>query len=80
MAAVLANGTTVLKNAAREPEIGNLVDMLNFMGARIEGKDSDKLTVHGVTELRPADCHIIPDRIETGTYLLAIAATGGPER
>ncbi len=77
MAAVLAEGTTVLKNAAREPEIGNLVDMLNGMGARIEGRDGDCLTIHGVDSLRPADCTIIPDRIEAGTYLIAIAATGG---
>ena len=77
MAAVLAEGTTVLKNAAREPEVGNLVEMLNKMGARIEGRDTDRLTIHGVKELIPADCTIIPDRIETGTYLIAIAATGG---
>jgi UDP-N-acetylglucosamine 1-carboxyvinyltransferase len=77
MAAVLAEGTTVLKNAAREPEIGNLIDMLLSMGARIEGKDSDKLVIHGVKRLNPAECSIIPDRIETGTYLIAIAATGG---
>lgn len=77
MAAVLAEGTTVLKNAAREPEVGNLIDMLNKMGARIEGRDTDKLTVYGVKTLVPADCTIIPDRIETGTYLIAIAATGG---
>jgi UDP-N-acetylglucosamine 1-carboxyvinyltransferase len=77
MAAVLAEGTTVLKNAAREPEIGNLIDMLLSMGARIEGKDSDKLIIHGVKRLNPAECSIIPDRIETGTYLIAIAATGG---
>ena len=77
MASVLAEGTTILKNAAREPEIGNLVDMLNGMGARIEGRDTDKLTIHGVTHLNPADCMIIPDRIETGTYLIAIAASGG---
>ncbi len=77
MAAVLAEGTTVLKNAAREPEIGNLVDMLNGMGAKIEGKNSDRLIVSGVKSLRPADCEIIPDRIEAGTYLIAIAATGG---
>ncbi len=77
MASVLAEGTSVLKNAAREPEIGNLVDMLNGMGARIEGKDSDRLIIHGVSQLAPADCTIIPDRIETGTYLIAIAATGG---
>lgn len=77
MAAVMAEGTTVLKNAAREPEIGNLVDMLNGMGAKIEGRDTDKLTIHGGTDLIPANCSIIPDRIETGTYLIAIAATGG---
>jgi len=77
MAAVLAEGTTVLKNAAREPEIGNLIEMLTGMGAQIEGKNSDRLTIHGVTSLKPADCTIIPDRIEAGTYLIAIAATGG---
>jgi len=77
MAAVQAEGETVLKNAAREPEVGNLIDMLNGMGARIEGKGTDRLTIHGVDRLSPADCSIIPDRIETGTYLIAIAATGG---
>lgn len=77
MAAVLADGKTILKNAAREPEIGNLVDMLIGMGARIEGRDTDKLTIYGVKELTPADCTVIPDRIETGTYLIAIAASGG---
>lgn len=77
MAAVLAEGKTVLKNAAREPEITNLVDMLNSMGAKIEGRESDRLTVYGVESLRPANTSIIPDRIETGTYLIAIAATGG---
>lgn len=77
MAAVLAEGTTILKNAAREPEIGNLVDMLNSMGARIEGRDSDRLIVHGVKQLYPADCAVISDRIEAGTYLLALAASGG---
>ena len=80
MAAVLAEGTTVIKNAAREPEIGNLVDMLTQMGAQIEGKGSDRLVIKGVKTLTPADCAIIPDRIETGTYLIAIAATGGAGR
>jgi UDP-N-acetylglucosamine 1-carboxyvinyltransferase len=80
MAAVLAEGTTVLKNAAREPEVGNLIDMLNQMGADIRGKDSDKLTVHGVESLGVADSIVIPDRIEAGTYLIAIAATGGSGR
>jgi UDP-N-acetylglucosamine 1-carboxyvinyltransferase len=77
MAAVLAEGTTVLKNAAREPEVGNLIDMLVGMGAKIEGKGTDRLTIEGVSHLSPADCAIIPDRIEAGTYLIAIAATGG---
>jgi UDP-N-acetylglucosamine 1-carboxyvinyltransferase len=77
MAAVQAEGTTVLKNAAREPEVGNLIDMLIGMGAKIEGKGTDRLTIHGVEKLSPADCAIIPDRIEAGTYLIAIAATGG---
>jgi UDP-N-acetylglucosamine 1-carboxyvinyltransferase len=77
MAAALAKGTTVIKNAAREPEIGNLIDMLVGMGAKIEGKDGDRLTIHGVEKLSPADCEIIPDRIEAGTYLIAVAAAGG---
>ncbi len=77
MASVLAEGTTVLKNAAREPEIGNLIDMLNQMGADIHGKGSDVLTISGVSSLGVADCRVIPDRIEAGTYLIAIAATGG---
>ncbi len=80
MAATLAKGTTVLKNAAREPEIGNLVDMLNAMGAKISGRGTDVLTIEGVAALHPADCRIIADRIEAGTYLLAIAATGGSGR
>lgn len=77
MAATLAQGTTVLKNAAKEPEIGNLVDMLVGMGAKIEGRGTDNLTIHGVEKLQPADCTVIPDRIEAGTYLIAIVATGG---
>ena len=77
MAAVLAEGTTVIKNAAREPEIGNLVDMLVNMGAAIEGKNSDQLTIHGVKALEATSSAIIPDRIEAGTYLIAVAATGG---
>ncbi|OGR05805.1 MAG: UDP-N-acetylglucosamine 1-carboxyvinyltransferase [Deltaproteobacteria bacterium RIFOXYD12_FULL_50_9] len=77
MAAVLAEGTTVIKNAAREPEIGNLVDMLTGMGAKIIGRDSDRLVIHGVTALHSAETTIIPDRIETGTYLIAVGAAGG---
>lgn len=77
MAAVLAKGTTIIKNAAREPEVGNLVEMLQAMGADIEGKDTDLLTVHGVSKLKAVDTTVIPDRIETGTYLIAVGATGG---
>jgi len=77
MAATLAQGVTIIKNAAREPEIGNLVDMLIKMGAEIEGRGSDRLVIHGVERLSATEHSIIPDRIETGTYLIAIAATGG---
>jgi len=77
MASVMARGTTIIKNAAREPEVGNLIDMLTGMGAEIEGRDTDRLIVHGVQSLHPATTTIIPDRIETGTYLIAVAATGG---
>src|SRR5579859_5807371 len=77
MAAVLADGQTVLANAAREPEIGDLARCLNAMGARIEGIDSDRLTIDGVERLHGAEHAIIPDRIETGTYACAAAITGG---
>jgi UDP-N-acetylglucosamine 1-carboxyvinyltransferase len=77
MAAALAHGTTVIKNAAREPEIGNLIDMLIAMGADIEGKDSERLTIHGVESLTAAESTIIPDRIEAGTYAIAVGAAGG---
>ncbi len=77
MAASLADGRTVLANAAREPEIGDLARCLNAMGARIEGIDSDRLTVEGVACLHGASHAIIADRIETGTYACAAAITGG---
>jgi UDP-N-acetylglucosamine 1-carboxyvinyltransferase len=77
MAAVFARGTTVIKNAAREPEVGNLIDLLTAMGAEIQGRDSDRLIVHGVEKLQPAEMTIIPDRIETGTFMIAVAAAGG---
>jgi UDP-N-acetylglucosamine 1-carboxyvinyltransferase len=77
MAAALAKGTTVIKNAAREPEIANLIDMLTAMGADIDGKNSDRLTVHGVEKLTAAESTIIPDRIEAGTYAIAVGAAGG---
>ena len=77
MAATLADGRTVLANAAREPEIGDLARCLVAMGARIEGIDSDRLTIEGVERLHAAEHAIIPDRIETGTYACATAITGG---
>jgi UDP-N-acetylglucosamine 1-carboxyvinyltransferase len=77
MAAVLAKGETVIKNAAREPEVTNLVDMLISMGARIKGRNSDRLNIQGVKSLKPAEITTIPDRIETGTYLIAIGTAGG---
>ena len=77
MAATLAQGTSVLHNAAMEPEIGDLVRMLNEMGARIEGVDTATLTIHGVDSLGGCDHAIIPDRIEAGTFLCAVAAACG---
>ena len=77
MAAVLAKGTTVLENAAREPEIADLIDLLVAMGAKIEGRGTDKLTIHGVDRLHGASHAVLPDRIETGTYAVAGAITGG---
>ncbi|MEC9345351.1 MAG: UDP-N-acetylglucosamine 1-carboxyvinyltransferase [Pseudomonadota bacterium] len=77
MAAALAKGTTVLENAAREPEIGDLVDLLVAMGARIEGRGSARLVVHGVDRLHGCRHRVLPDRIETGTYAVAAAITGG---
>ncbi|WP_298138785.1 UDP-N-acetylglucosamine 1-carboxyvinyltransferase [Acidiferrobacter sp.] len=77
MAASLADGTTVIENAAREPEITDLADCLNRMGARVSGAGSAVLTIEGVSELHGARHDIIPDRIETGTYLVAAAMTGG---
>ena len=77
MAASLAEGRTVIKNAAREPEIGNLIDMLKNMGAEIEGRGSDEITIHGVKRLVASETEIIPDRIEAGTYCIAVGATGG---
>ncbi|HEY4044281.1 MAG TPA: UDP-N-acetylglucosamine 1-carboxyvinyltransferase [Rhodopila sp.] len=77
MAASLAEGRSVLANAAREPEIGDLATCLIAMGARIEGIGSDKLVVEGVDRLHGADHTIIPDRIETGSYACAAAISGG---
>lgn len=77
MAATLADGTTVLENAAREPEVVDLANCLIAMGAKIEGAGSDVITVHGVERLHGADYRVMPDRIEAGTFLVAVAATGG---
>jgi UDP-N-acetylglucosamine 1-carboxyvinyltransferase len=77
MAATLAEGETVLENAAREPEVQDLAALLNKMGASIEGAGTSTLRVRGVSRLRGADHTIIPDRIETGTFLVAAAITGG---
>ena len=77
MAATLARGTTVLENAAREPEIVDLADCLNAMGARIEGAGSGTITIEGVDRLRGATHPVVIDRIELGTYMLAPAFTGG---
>ena len=77
MAAALAEGTSVLHNAAREPEINDLADLLNRMGARVRGAGTPTLTVEGVEHLGGAEHTIIPDRIETGTFLVAAAITGG---
>ena len=77
MAACLADGTTVIENAAKEPEILDLAAFLVKRGARIAGAGSDMITVEGVKELRGADHEVIPDRIEAGTYLAAGAITGG---
>lgn len=80
LAAVLADGTTVLKRAAREPEIGDLARCLTAMGARIEGLDTDVLTITGVSSLSGATWSVIPDRIEMGSYALAAAMAGGEVR
>ena len=80
MAAVLAEGTTVLENAAREPEVVDLAYCLEAMGARIEGIGTQTLTVHGVERLHSCTYSVMPDRIETGTYLVAAAATRGRVR
>jgi len=77
MAAVLAQGTTVLENAAREPEVQDLADCLVAMGARISGAGTSTITVEGVEQLHGCSHRVLPDRIEVGTYLVAAAATGG---
>ena len=77
MAAALADGVTVLENAAREPEVVDLAHCLTAMGAKIEGAGSDTISITGVERLHGASYHIMPDRIESGTFLVAAAASGG---
>jgi UDP-N-acetylglucosamine 1-carboxyvinyltransferase len=77
MAAALARGTTVIENAAREPEIGDVADSLNKMGAKISGAGTSRIVVEGVAKLHGARHAVLPDRIETGTYAFAVAMTGG---
>jgi UDP-N-acetylglucosamine 1-carboxyvinyltransferase len=80
MAAALADGVTVIENAAREPEVVDLADCLNAMGAKVSGAGGDIVTVEGVERLGGAAHRIMPDRIETGTFLVAVALTGGRVR
>lgn len=77
MAAALARGTTVLENAAKEPEVENLAAVLNSMGAKIRGAGTDVITIEGVTSLHAAEGSIIADRVEAGTFMIAAAITGG---
>ena len=77
MAAALARGETVLENAAREPEVVNLAECLNAMGAKIHGAGTATITIDGVDQLHGASVRVIPDRIETGTYAMAVAMAGG---
>jgi UDP-N-acetylglucosamine 1-carboxyvinyltransferase len=77
MAAALAEGETVLENAAREPEIVQLADALNSMGAKIEGAGTAIIKIQGVERLEPLKCSVIPDRIEAGTFMIAAVITGG---
>ena len=80
MAAALAKGETLLENAAREPEIIDLAEMLNKMGAQIEGAGTDTIRINGVTSLAPVTHAVMPDRIEAGTFMVAAAITGGDIR
>lgn len=77
MAATLADGTTIIENAAREPEVTDLANCLKSMGAQIEGAGTDTITIHGVERLHGTHYNVMPDRIETGTFLVAAAVTGG---
>ena len=80
MAATLADGLTIIENAAREPEVKDLANCLNKMGAKISGAGTDHIEIEGVESLHGTEHEILPDRIETGTYLVAAAMTGGKMR
>jgi UDP-N-acetylglucosamine 1-carboxyvinyltransferase len=80
MAATLASGLTVIENAAREPEVTDLANCLNEMGAKISGAGTDTIEIEGVERLSGTEYSVLPDRIETGTYLVAAAITGGHVR
>lgn len=80
MAAALAEGTTIMKNAAREPEVVDLANFLNACGAKIRGAGTQTIEIEGVERLSGCEWHVVPDRIETGTYLVAAAVTGGHVR
>ena len=77
MAAVLAEGETILENVAKEPEVVFLADIINLAGAKISGQGTDIIKIQGTTALKPIECTIFPDRIETGTYMIAAAITQG---
>ncbi len=77
MAAALADGITTIENAAREPEVVDLADFINAMGGKVSGAGTDTITIEGVENLQGCDYSVLPDRIETGTYLVAAAITGG---
>ena len=77
MAATLADGETIMQNCAREPEVADLANLLNTMGAKIEGAGTSTIQIKGVTRLNGASHRIIPDRIEAGTFIIAGALTGG---
>ena len=80
MAAVLADGQTVIENAAREPEIVDLANFLNALGADVKGAGNDTIYINGVESLSGGEYSVMPDRIETGTFLVAALATGGSVR
>ena len=80
MAAALADGETIIENAAREPEVVDLADFLNAMGGRVQGAGTDRIVIEGVKRLHGTSYDVLPDRIETGTYLVAGAITGGHVR